>query len=204
VSAALPALSGKLVVVEPVLLTPRLLGYYESVTRQGGVIGSTGLWDRTYDFGTVIQVFETLRTQQPELVSILELAVSTAGADPEYRREILTKIAASAYAPFIAVFEDHPDVLTRIARWSALLRATVRDSYGMAVREAIALGTPVVATDCCERPRTARVVPSGNHVMMIDAVRATLENPPDLSADRREIVSASAHALQQLVGVYQG
>ncbi len=202
VVASIPWLSERVAVIEPVLLTERLVNQYRAITRRSGVIGTTGLWDRTYDFDGVIQVFESLRGRAPHLAAGLEIMVSSAGADATYRKCILDRVFTSDCAEFITVKEDYPDVLSRMATWSILVRAAVRDSFGMVVREAIALGTPVVATDCCERPESVRLVRPGDHSEMVKAVSDTLETPPDLSGDQRHILARSTDALAQILNLY--
>ena len=78
--------------------------------------------------------------------------------------------------------------------------------------EALALGTPVVATDCPSGPREilsdgalGPLVAVGDDAALADAIRATLEQPPDAARLRAGVagytMDASVDAYLQALGV---
>jgi hypothetical protein len=55
------------------------------------------------------------------------------------------------------------------------LRPTTTDGDALAVREALSVGTPVVASDVGERPQGCRVFPSGNLTAFVAAIEMAIE-----------------------------
>lgn len=73
-----------------------------------------------------------------------------------------------------------------LARADVFVHAAKLEGSPVAVMEAVALGRPVVSTDCPSGPheildggRIGRLVPIGDHEAMGDALAAMLDNPPD-------------------------
>ena len=71
----------------------------------------------------------------------------------------------------------HAIALSAVARSDVLLRTTHYDGDAISVREALWLGTPVIATDNGMRPPGVRLVPVGDVAALADAVLTQLASP---------------------------
>jgi hypothetical protein len=63
-----------------------------------------------------------------------------------------------------------------LAKASLYVRPTRKDSYGLAVADAAALGTPVAASDICPRDPRARLFPTGSKMGFWEAAQACLSD----------------------------
>ena len=108
--------------------------------------------------------------------------------------------ASSASAEHILVAGDvaHGQTLALLLRAGALLRTTRYDGDSISVREALALGTPVVATDTGMRPDGCFLVQVGSVAGLVDAVRQALggDRPASAQAD-------AGDDLDQVLAVYR-
>ena len=71
----------------------------------------------------------------------------------------------------------HAVTLAAVARSDVFLRTTHYDGDAISVREALWLGTPVIATDNGMRPTGVRLVPVGNVTALTYAILEQLELP---------------------------
>lgn len=128
------------------------------------------------DFDTLLRAFARVRARRPCRLMIL----GRGGA-----RERLLALAASlgvaddvdlpGFVPNPYVFMAHADLFAFTSRWEGL---------GFVLIESLAVGTPVVATDCPSGPaeilhdgRYGPLVPVGDDAALAQAILATLENP---------------------------
>ena len=113
---------------------------FESWSRAHNPVISTALFFRPeYGFKLLAEAMEELRTKYPRLGCVLM-------GDGESRPEGLP--------PYMVAIGDlaHESCLAVIARSDIFVRPTFSDGDATSVREAIALGTPVVASDVVIRP----------------------------------------------------
>lgn len=97
------------------------------------------------------------------------LLIAGAGSLEESLR---LQIAAKPYAESILLYGDMPraDTLRVMLECDAFLRTTLYDGDSVSVREALYLGTPVIATDNGMRPAGVRLIPISDRERLIDAV----------------------------------
>jgi glycosyltransferase involved in cell wall biosynthesis len=107
-------------------------------------------------------------------------------------------------------FSDNP--FAHVGRADAFVLSSRFEGSPNALLEALAVGTPAIATDCPSGPREilddgryGPLVPIGNPRALADAIRATLENPPaaallDEAAERYRIDQA-VRAYLQVMGL---
>jgi glycosyltransferase involved in cell wall biosynthesis len=169
---------------------------------QPPVVLGVGELSRRKDFATLIRAFARLRGErrcrlvlvgegrERDALAALARELGVAGdVDmPGFRRDPY---------PFMA----HGSVLALASRWEGL---------GFVLIEAMALGTPVVATDCPSGPRElleegrlGPLVPVGDWQALAAALARTLAEPPDAASLRRaagryEIGSATTEYLREL------
>ncbi len=150
------------------------------------------------DFATLMRGFARLRARRPCRLMIL-------GRGRERQRLLdlaqTLGIAADVALPgFVAEpypYLAHADLFAFTSRWEGL---------GFVLIEALALGTPVVSTDCPSGPREilhdgryGRLVPVGDAVALADAMAETLAAPPALD-DLRP--AARPYAVEPAVSAY--
>ena len=148
------------------------------------VVLGVGELSRRKDFATLVRAFARLRSER-EARLVLVGQGGEHGHLAALARELgvaedmdLVGFQANPY-PFMA----HASVLALSSRWEGL---------GFVLVEAMALGTPVVATDCPSGPRElldegriGPLVPVGDSTALADALAGVLEAPPDMQALRR-------------------
>lgn len=123
-----------------------------------------------YDVRLQIAVLELLKKDFPNA------GLLVAGAGYE-EAELKAFAAAKPFADSVLIAGDvkHEIVLHLIVRADVLLRTTHFDGDAISVREAIFLGTPVVATDNKMRPETVKLFDIGDLAGLHLAIVETLE-----------------------------
>ena len=93
--------------------------------------------------------------------------------DGSLRAEVETAVSNSEYAEKIMLAGniDHPVTLHLIKDAEILLRTTLFDGDAISVREALFLGTPVIATDNGMRPDGVNLMTSGNREELVAALK---------------------------------
>ena len=94
--------------------------------------------------------------------------------------ELRQRIAQNPYGSHILLCGDvpHSATLRAIADCDIFLRTTLYDGDSISVREAIHLGTPVVATDNGMRPKGCDLVPISDLAALSVAIEKRLANLP--------------------------
>jgi glycosyltransferase involved in cell wall biosynthesis len=130
---------------------------------------TVGLLEPEYDLPLQIDTLEDILSRFPDA----GLLIAGAGSlDQDLRR----KIASKAYASHILLYGDLPRAATLVAmrQCDVLLRTTLYDGDSVSVREALYLGTPVIATDNAMRPPGVRLIPVSDRPRLRDAILEVL------------------------------
>ncbi len=142
------------------------------------VILSVGELGQRKGYDTLLRAFATLRDQRPARLLILGRGKL---------REELQRLAAelgvadavdfAGFQPNPFAFMAHADLFAFASRWEGL---------GFVLIEALAMGTPVVSTDCPSGPREiladgkyGELVPVDDHQAMARAMAKSLDTPAD-------------------------
>ncbi len=141
------------------------------------VLLSVGRLSPEKDLATTVRAFAMLRRKRP-----LRLLLLGEGKD----RDRLARLAASlgvaadvGFHPFVA------NPLPHMARAALLVSSSRYEGFGNVLVEAMACGTPVVATDCggpgeiLAGGRYGRLVPVGHAFALAEAIDDTLAAPPE-------------------------
>jgi glycosyltransferase involved in cell wall biosynthesis len=141
-----------------------------------------------YDLGLQIDAMEEILQRFPQAGLVI---VGGGSLEEDLRR----RIASKAYAENILLYGDLPRALTLRAMLACdvFLRTTLYDGDSISVREALYLGTPVIATDNGMRPNGVQLFPISNREGFRDAVFAVLaSNQPrkPLAGDGEENLRA--------------
>jgi glycosyltransferase involved in cell wall biosynthesis len=150
------------------------------------------------DFATLLHGFAALRARRPCRLMIL-------GRGGQRQRllalaqslGIAADVALPGFVTDAYAYLAHADLFAFTSRWEGL---------GFALIEALALGTPVVSTDCPSGPREiladgrhGRLVPVGDAPALADAMAATLAAPPAAQALQQ---AARPYAVEPAVSAY--
>lgn len=136
------------------------------------VLISVGLLEPEYDLALQIEALGHIRDKFPSAGLVL---IGSGSLESRIR----SLIRAQSYAEHIRLCGDVPHAATiqAISRAHLMLRTTLYDGDAVSVREALHLGTPVVATDNGMRPAGVHLIPKSNLQALVEAVEAQLMHP---------------------------
>jgi glycogen synthase len=148
---------------------PRLESFCD---RQKPLLATVGLLEPEYDLPLQFAVLRQLRQTYPEVGLVVVGSGSLQG-------ELARQIALEPNRERILLAGDvpHPITIELIQRAAVLLRTTLYDGDAISVREALQLGTPVVATDNGMRPANVLLAPVGDAGAVARQVLNVLETP---------------------------
>lgn len=159
-------------------LPPGLENFFAS---HDPVLTSVGLLEPEYDLPSQIDAITPIRKKFPNA----GLLMIGSGSLESSLRE---KIAASPSSTHILLPGDvpHASTMQAMKRSRMLLRTTLYDGDALSVREALQLGTPVIATDNGMRPAGVRLIPKLDLQALVAEVESELKQP---AGDKRGSVS---------------
>ncbi len=157
------------------------------------VLLTVGGLEPEYDIPIQIHALGRIRDQFPKA----GLAIFGSGS---IEREIRRGIAETAYADHVHLGGDVPHDVTLRAMEACdiLLRTTLYDGDSIAVREALALGIPVIASDNGMRPDGVDLVPVADLPALESAIRKNLASPCGGRRRARDIDDANLAAVLDL------
>lgn len=141
-----------------------------------------------YDLPLQINALERVREKFPGAGLII---LGSGGAEKDLRALVQSKSYAENV--FLAGETTREVVLHLIEKADVLLRTTVFDGDAISIREAIFLGTPVVATDNAMRPENVRLIRIGDGAALEAAIEEQLNagrKPQNPNADGGENIRA--------------
>jgi len=105
--------------------------------------------------------------------------------DGSIREDVEAAVGTTGYAGniLLAGNVEHAVVLHLIRDADILLRTTLFDGDAISVREAIYLGTPVIATDTGTRPAGVHLIPSSDRTALVSEVLSVITAGKQPSAD---------------------
>ena len=134
-----------------------------------------------YGQNLVVDAVRRLRDEGERVAVVLSFYAS---GDTEYESKVVQQL--QELAPLLVVRDLKPkDFLYLLAKCDVYARPTTVDNCGVTVHEALALGTPCVASDVCERPDGAILHKNGDAnslaVGLVQAIKRR-HNTDDLEA----------------------
>jgi glycosyltransferase involved in cell wall biosynthesis len=126
---------------------------------------TVGLLEPEYDLGMQIDAMGEVVKRHPRA----GLVIVGAGS---LERELRERIASKAWASSVLLYGDMPHAVTMRAtvECDAMLRTTLYDGDSVSVREALYLGTPVIATDNGMRPEGVVLIPVQDAGRLVEAI----------------------------------
>ena len=148
-------------------LTDRLRDF---VAAHQPVLLTVGLLEPEYDLPLQIETMGDILGRFPGAGLIIVGAGSL-------EADLRTRIAARPYAAHVLLYGDLPHAMTLrlMLQADALLRTTLYDGDSVSVREALYIGTPVIASDNGMRPPGVRLIPMSDRGRLRDAILEVLE-----------------------------
>jgi glycosyltransferase involved in cell wall biosynthesis len=133
---------------------------------------TVGLLEPEYDLELQIDVMEDVVLRHPQA----GLIIIGAGSLEQKLRE---HIAEKPYRDHVLLYGDMPHAVTLRAtlECDAMLRTTLYDGDSVSVREALYIGTPVIATDNGMRPAGVRLIPVHDRERLGAAIFQVLGGP---------------------------
>lgn len=113
------------------------------------LIASISGWYALYGSQDLIEAVRELRVSNPRLGLVLMVK---SGGDAAFRSALLDRLARDGLGDAVLVREDEPAVFPVLRRADAFVRTPHHEGDAISVREALAVGTPVVASDVGFRP----------------------------------------------------
>jgi glycosyltransferase involved in cell wall biosynthesis len=131
---------------------------------------TVGLLEPEYDLPMQIDAMAGILERLPDAGLVI---VGAGSLEESLRRQIESK----PYAGRVLLFGDMPHAVTLRAMLECdiLLRTTLYDGDSVSVREALYLGTPVIATDNGMRPAGVHLIPASDPDRLRDAVVRLME-----------------------------
>lgn len=147
-----------------------------------------------YDLPLQINVLAQVRERFPGA----GLAIIGSGSLEAELREM---IQSKPYAEHVLLCGDvpHPITLRAIAESDLFLRTTLYDGDSISVREALFIGTPIIATDNGMRPDGVRLIPCSDP----DALRQTIERVLTQRAPERFRGDAGERNIEEVFELYK-
>ncbi len=158
------------------------------------VISTVGLLETEYDLPLQIDVLGRVRERFPNA----GLIISGSGSLED---ELRQKIGSVPYAKHILLTGDisHSVALRLIRDSRIFLRTTLYDGDAVSVREALFLGTPLIATDNGMRPEGPRLIPISDGGALEQAIIDELLHGPA----RKQAAEGGMQNLQQVFELYE-
>lgn len=169
------------------------------------VLLGAGRLQRQKDFPTLIRAFARVRQARP-----CRLVIIGEGQERQVLRALIAQLGLADQVD-LPGFQVHP--LPFLARANLFVLSSAWEGSPNVLTEAMALGTPVVATDCPSGPaelldggRIAPLVPVGDPEALAAAILATLDQPPpgDLLMDAVAEYEQAYSARQYLAALEPG
>ncbi len=154
-----------------IIIPKKFRAFWEDHER---ILITVGLLETDYDLPQQIEVMEKVLSRYPKT----GLVIIGSGSIETTLRDL---IASKPFAEHIMLAGDTPrDVVLRLIEDSDLmLRTTVFDGDAISIREALFLGTPVIATDNGMRPDGVTLIGVRNIDQLLAAIESEFENSPE-------------------------
>jgi len=158
------------------------------------VLISAGQLEPEYDLPLQIEVLPEVRKKFPDTGLVLLGSGSL-------HDELLARIQAQPCASHILLAGDvpHSATMQAMSRSRILLRTTLYDGDALSVREALQVGTPVIATDNAMRPPGVTLIPKSDPSTLLHAIEQLLLQP----RPAKQISPGDENNLQAVFDFYQ-
>lgn len=157
------------------------------------VLISAGQLEPEYDLPLQIDALPTIRQKYPKAGLLLLGSGSI-------ERDLRARIESTQASQDVLLAGDvaHGATIEAMSRSRILLRTTWYDGDAISVREAMQVGTPVIATSTALRPAGIRLIPKSDLSALIHAIEEELQqNPP-----RKELAPVDETPVREVFDFY--
>ncbi|MCK5345216.1 MAG: glycosyltransferase, partial [Candidatus Heimdallarchaeota archaeon] len=163
------------------------------------IISCVGMYEPQYGFDTAISCLSLLKEKFPKIGFFF---VCSGGGTQKER--LLSQAEQAELSKHIIFLEDvpHKQCLTIIGKSDLFIRPTIYDGDAISVREAIALGVPVVASNTSFRPSSIVTFEIGDARGMAKAIIETLCDIRKRSEFSSTV--SSEKYLEEILKIYSG
>ena len=141
----------------------------EFIDSHNPLLATVGLLENEYDLFMQIDAFEDILSEHPNAGLII---IGSGSLEKSLRSAIASKHYVTKM--LLAGDVEHAQTLHIINRADALWRTTVYDGDAISVREALFLGTPVLATDNGMRPDGVDLIAVGDREALVKKTQSVL------------------------------
>ncbi|NOX90117.1 MAG: glycosyltransferase [Calditrichaeota bacterium] len=125
-----------------------------------------------YGVDSILRLMKTLKNDGIDVGLVLILPQI---GDADYYRKILNEITQSGLKEDILLIQKPiPNAFEIWGICDLFIRPTLSDIEGMSVKEALYVGTPVIASDVCLRPESCLVYPAGDFNRLVELTKKVL------------------------------
>jgi len=158
------------------------------------VLISVGLLEPEYDLTLQIDAVPHVRQKFPDAGLLLIGSGSLEAA-------LRARIDPNPCAQHILLAGDVPHAATMeaVSRSRLMLRTTLYDGDALSVREALQMGTSVIATETAMRPAGVRLMPKSDSQALLRAIEQELQQP----TTRKETAGGDESNLQAVIDFYE-
>ena len=167
----------------------------EFINTHSPVLGATGNLDPEYGIPLMFAAVEALKSAYPRIGLLIM------GLDEEARSQIEGGERVREQV-FLTGPLPHPVILSVMKQLTAFLRPTYFDGDSLSVREALALGVPVVASDTDFRPEGVILFRKGQTNDFADKIRYVLSQ--NVSVSGHISLPSSSGSAERLLSIYRG
>jgi len=180
--------------IPPEASTPLPENLRRFVAEHKPLLLTVGLLEPEYGLPLQIDTLEDILARFPSA----GLVIAGSGS---LEQQLRARIDSKSYRDHILLYGDLPReaTLATMRDSDVLLRTTLYDGDSVSVREALYLGTPVIATDNGMRPQGVRLIPAGECERLRDAVFEALSG----GRRRSEPVAGGQENIRAVVELYK-
>jgi glycogen synthase len=171
---------------------------YNFITQHSPLIISVGAMERVHGIDVLLRALSELKLIFPKLGAIIIAYKST---DTKYRTEVETLVTELNLANSLIIPHILPSVPAVVKMADVFVRATFSDGDSIAVREALALGVPVVASEVGFRPENVTLFRTGDHIHLSTKIKEVLSCPnnhPGVTG-----VESNEETIQEYMNIYK-
>jgi glycosyltransferase involved in cell wall biosynthesis len=152
-----------------------------------GLLVKAGQYDM-YGVGMSIEMIKSLIIQYPKIGLVIFSQCENSNS-PSATTNLYYELNSLKLQNSILIVRGTFDFLPAIELCDVFVRPTLSDGDANSIREALYLGTPVVTSDCVNRPEGVNKFKTGDLYSYIQCIKMTLENMNEIKHKLKKIKS---------------